>query len=71
MAAKKTHTAKPAIKVEMSLANPPDDQDNGSTVIQITISGSQSGARNRVARAIGEAVRAACENLAEPPKRLH
>jgi hypothetical protein len=71
MAAKKPISDKPAIKVEMSLANPADDQNDGSTVIQITISGSPRGSRNRIARAIGEAVRAACENLAQPPKRLH
>jgi hypothetical protein len=71
MAAKKPIADKPAIKVEMSLADPAGDQDDGSTVIQITISGSRSGVRNRVARAIGEAVQATCEKLAQPPKHLH
>jgi len=71
MAVKKPIADKPAIKVEMSLADPTGDQDNGSTVIQITISGSQSVARNRVAKAIGEAVQAACEKLAQTPKHLH
>jgi hypothetical protein len=38
MATKKPFADKPDIKVEMTLADPADDQDDGNTVIQITIS---------------------------------
>jgi hypothetical protein len=62
---------KPSIKVELSIANSPDSGEEASAVIQIKVSGSSAAARDRVAKAISQAVQAACENLAQPPKRLH
>ena len=71
MPVKKPIESKPSIKVEMNVANSPDVGEKGSAVVQIKISGSSAAARDRVAKAISEAVRAACQNLAQPPKRLH
>jgi len=70
MPVKKPVEGKPSIKVEMSLANSPSGERD-SAIIQIKISGSSATARDRVAKAISQAVRAACENLAQPPKSLH
>jgi hypothetical protein len=65
----KKPSEKPTIKVEMDVADSRDA--GGSAVIQIKISGSSPVARDRVTKAIGQAVRAACQNLAQPPKNLH
>ena len=71
MPVKKPIESKPSIKIEMNVANSPDVGEKGSAVVQIKISGSSAAARDRVAKAISEAVRAACQNLVQPPKRLH
>jgi hypothetical protein len=71
MPAKKPAASKPSIKVEMKIANSPNVGESDSAVIQIKISGSSAANRDRVTKAIGQAVQVACRNLAEPPKRLH
>jgi hypothetical protein len=65
MPVKKPIESKPSIKVEMNVANSPDVGEKGSAVVQIKISGSPAAASDRVAKAISEAVRAACQNLAQ------
>jgi len=62
---------KPSIKVEMTVANSPEAGEKASAIIQIKVSGSSAAARERVAKAISQAVRTACEDIAQMPKHLH